>query len=184
MLQTSNIKKDAKKIISSLKKKKFDAEVIINKIIKTDDFRIEIQKELNTMQNKMNSLSKEIGIYFSKGNKEKAEVLKKETSKLKLLIQTKNEEQKQITAQIKDLLIQIPNVPNETVPTGNTEKDNEIIKTFGKIQNKNQINIPHWEIAKKYDIINFEKGNVITGSGFPLYKNKGAKLQRALINFF
>ena len=126
MLQTSNIKKDAKKIISSLKKKKFDAEVIINKIIKTDDFRIEIQKELNTMQNQMNSLSKEIGIYFSKGNKEKAELLRKETSKLKLLIQTKNEEQKKITAQIKDLLIQIPNVPNENVPTGNTEKDNEI----------------------------------------------------------
>ena len=184
MLQTSNIKKDAKKIISSLKKKNFEAEVIINKIIKSDDFRIEIQKELNKMQRQMNSLSKEIGIYFSKGNKEKAEVLKKETSKLKLLIQTKNEEQKKITAQIKDLLIQIPNVPNENVPTGNTEKDNEIIKTFGEIQNKKQINIPHWEIAKKYDIINFEKGNKITGSGFPLYKNEGAKLQRALINFF
>ena len=132
----------------------------------------------------MNSLSKEIGIYFSKGNKEEAELLKKETSELKLLIQRKNEEQKQITAQIKDLLIQVPNIPNETVPYGNTEKDNEIIKTFGENQNQNQINLPHWEIAKKYDIINFEKGNIITGSGFPLYKNKGAKLQRALINFF
>ena len=105
----------------------------------------------------MNSLSKEIGIYFSKGNNEEAELLKKETSKLKLLIQTKNEKQKQITAQIKDLLIQVPNIPNETVPDGNTEKDNEIIKTFGETQNKNQINLPHWEIAKKYDIINFEK---------------------------
>ena len=184
MLQTSNIKKDAKKIISSLKKKNFEAEVIINKIIKTDDFRIEIQKELNSMQSQMNSLSKEIGIYFSKGDNEKAEELKKETSKLKLLIQTKNEKQKQIAGQLKDLLIQVPNVPNEEVPVGNSEKDNEIIKIFGEIQNKNQINLPHWEISKKYDIINFEKGNVITGSGFPLYKNKGAKLQRALINFF
>ena len=184
MLQTSNIKKDAQKIISSLKKKNFEAEIIIKKIIKSDDFRIEIQKELNSLQSQMNSLSKEIGIYFSKGNKEEAELLKKETSKLKLLIQRKNEEQKQITAQIKDLLIQVPNIPNETVPDGNTEEDNEIIKTFGKTQNKNHINLPHWEIAKKYDIINFEKGNIITGSGFPLYKNKGAKLQRALINFF
>ena len=184
MLQTSNIKKDAKKIISSLKKKNFEAEVIINKIIKTDDFRIEIQKELNSMQSQMNSLSKEIGIYFSKGDNEKAEELKKETSKLKLLIQTKNEKQKQIAGQLKDLLIQVPNVPNKEVPVGNSEKDNEIIKIFGEIQNKNQINLPHWEISKKYDIINFEKGNVITGSGFPLYKNKGAKLQRALINFF
>ena len=184
MLQTSNIKKDAQKIISSLKKKNFEAEIIIKKIIKSDDVRIEIQKELNSLQSQMNSLSKEIGIYFSKGNKEEAELLKKETSELKLLIQRKNEEQKQITAQIKDLLIQVPNIPNETVPYGNTEKDNEIIKTFGENQNQNQINLPHWEIAKKYDIINFEKGNIITGSGFPLYKNKGAKLQRALINFF
>ena len=136
MLQTSNIKKDAQKIISSLKKKNFEAEIIIKKIIKSDDFRIEIQKELNSLQSQMNSLSKEIGIYFSKGNKEEAEELKKETSKLKLLIQTKNEKQKQIAGQLKDLLIQVPNVPNEEVPVGNSEKDNEIIKLFGEIQNK------------------------------------------------
>ena len=133
MLQTSNIKR-CKKIISSLKKKNFEAEVIINKIIKPMIF-VSKFKELNSMQSQMNSLSKEIGIYFSKGDNEKAEELKKETSKLKLLIQTKNEKQKQIAGQLKDLLIQVPNVPNERSPWENSE-DNEIIKIFGEIQNK------------------------------------------------
>tara|TARA_S200000501_G_scaffold377255_1_gene434905 strand:- start:4233 stop:5501 length:1269 start_codon:yes stop_codon:yes gene_type:complete len=184
MLRTSIIKKNTEKIISSLKKKNFNGQKIIKEIISADKTRIEIQKELNDLQNKMNSLSKEIGICFSEKNIEKAEKLKSETLEIKSLIQKKTDDQKNILKKINELLITIPNTPNKIVPIGNTEKDNEIIKTIGKKPHLEKINLPHWEIAKKYDLINFEKGNVITGSGFPLYKNKGAKLQRSLINFF
>jgi len=184
MLRTSIIKKNTEKIISSLKKKNFDGQKIIKEIISSDKTRIEIQKELNDLQNKMNSLSKEIGICFSEKNIEQAEKLKSETLEIKSLIQKKTDDQKTIKNYITKLLIKIPNTPNKIVPFGNTEKENEIIKTVGKTPNLEKINLPHWEIAKKYDLINFEKGNIITGSGFPLYKNKGAKLQRSLINFF
>jgi len=184
MLHTSIIKENTEKIISSLKKKNFDAQKIINEIISIDDLRIDLQKELNGLQNQMNTLSKEIGICFAENNIEKAEKLKSESVSLKALIQTKNNEQKKTIKKINELLIQIPNTPNENVPVGNTENDNEIIQTYGAMPNLKNNKLPHWEIAKKYDIINFEKGNIITGSGFPLYKNKGAKLQRSLINFF
>jgi len=184
MLRTSIIKKNTEKIIASLKKKNFDAEKIIKEIIEIDNLRIKIQKELNRLQNQMNSLSKEIGICFTENNKEKAENLKSESGNLKNLIQVKNDEQKKAINRIKELLIQIPNTPNEHVPVGNTENDNEIIKIYGEMPNLKKNKLPHWELAKKYDIINFEKGNIITGSGFPLYKNQGAKLQRSLINFF
>ncbi len=184
MLRTSIIKENTEKIIASLKKKNFDAEKIIKAIIEIDNLRVKIQKELNRLQNQMNSLSKEIGICFAENNKEKAENLKSESGNLKKLIQLKNDEQKKAINRIKELLIQIPNTPNEHVPAGNTEDDNEIIKTYGEIPNLKKNKLPHWELAKKYDIINFDKGNIITGSGFPLYKNQGAKLQRSLINFF
>ena len=184
MLRTSIIKENTEKIITSLKKKNFDAEKIIKKIIEIDNLRIKIQKELNRLQNQMNSLSKEIGICFAENNKEKAEDLKSESGSLKKLIQLKNDDQKKVINRIKELLIQIPNTPNEHVPVGNTENDNKIIKTYGEIPNLKKNKLPHWELAKKYDIINFDKGNIITGSGFPLYKNQGAKLQRSLINFF
>ena len=184
MLRTSIIKKNTAETISALKKKKFDGQKMINEIIQLDNLRIKIQQELNQLQNQMNSLSKEIGICFSKNNKEKAEKLKSESGKLKILIQKKNEDQKFGEQKIKELLIQIPNTPNENVPTGSTENDNEVINTNGVIPKLEKGNMPHWDLAKKYDIINFEKGNIITGSGFPLYKNKGAKLQRSLINFF
>ncbi len=184
MLRTSIIKENTAEIISALKKKKFDGQKIINEIIQLDNLRIKIQQELNQLQNQMNSLSKEIGICFSKNNKEQAEKLKSESGKLKILIQKKNEDQKLGEQKIKELLIQIPNTPNENVPVGSTENDNEVINTNGVIPKLEKGNLPHWDLAKKYDIINFEKGNIITGSGFPLYKNKGAKLQRSLINFF
>ena len=184
MLRTSIIKENAEKIISSLKKKNFDAQQIINEIISIDNLRINLQKELNGLQNQMNSLSKEIGMCFAENNKNKAEKLKSESGSLKVLIQKKNTEQKKTIKRINELLIQIPNTPNENVPIGNTENDNEIIQTYGLMPNLKNLKLPHWDLATKYDIINFEKGNMITGSGFPLYKNKGAKLQRSLINFF
>ena len=184
MLRTSVIKENTTEIISSLKKKNFDGQKIIEKIIEIDNIRIEIQKELNSLQNQMNSLSKEIGICFSKKNTEKAEKLKSQSGKLKILIQTKNDEQKVAIKKINLLLIQIPNTAHKKVPAGNTEKDNEIIESFGTMPKLEKSKLPHWELAKKYDIIDFEKGNIIAGSGFPLYKNKGAKLQRSLINFF
>ncbi len=184
MLRISIIKQNPEKIISSLKKKSFNAQKIIKEIIEIDNLRINIQKELNSLQSEMNSLSKEIGICFAKNETEKAQKLKNESGTLKSLIQTKNNDQKIAIKKINELLIKIPNVPNENVPIGKSEDDNEVLETYGEKPNLKNDKLPHWELAKKYDIINFEKGNIITGSGFPLYKNKGAKLQRSLINFF
>ena len=184
MLRLNFIKENPNDIISILKKKNFDGEKLIMEIIQLDDSRINLQKDLNELQNKMNLLSKEIGICYTEKNITQAEKLKTETKSLKNLIQEKKENQKQLIEKINAKLIQIPNLPNIEVPLGNSENDNEIILQKGELPNLDQDKIPHWDIAKKYNLIDFEKGNTITGSGFPLYKNKGAKLQRALINFF
>ena len=184
MLRLNFIKENPNDIISILKKKNFDGKKLIMEIIQLDDSRINLQRDLNELQNKMNLLSKEIGICYTEKNITQAEKLKSETKSLKNLIQEKKENQKQLIEKINLKLIQIPNLPNTEVPQGNNENDNEIILQKGEMPNLNQDKIPHWDIAKKYNLIDFERGNTITGSGFPLYKNKGAKLQRALINFF
>ena len=144
----------------------------------------ETQNKLDDILSQSNQLAKEIGSYFKNGEKEKAEESKLKTVTLKQQSKTLSEQLNQISDELQDLLIHIPNVPHESVPNGKTPEDNEVVKEEGDIPKLHDGALPHWELAAKYDLIDFELGTKITGAGFPVYKGKGAKLQRALINFF
>ena len=184
MLDILFIKKNLSETITSLKKKNFDAEKIINKLLELDDLRIRLQKKSNLIQEKININSKKIGDLYKNNNINDAKDLKSYGSKLKEDLKEIIEKEKKNKIQIHNILITVPNIPNSNVPQGKSEKDNQVekTKTINFINNSNDLS--HWDLAKKYDLIDFEKGTVITGSGFPLYKNKGAVMQRALINFF
>jgi len=184
MLDILFIKKNLSETITSLKKKNFDAEKIINKLLELDNLRIQLQKKSNSIQEKININSKKIGDLYKNNNTNDAKDLKSYGSKLKEDLKEIIEKEKRNKIQIHNILVAVPNIPNSNVPQGKSEKDNQVekTKTINFINKSNDLS--HWDLAKKYDLIDFEKGTVITGSGFPLYKNKGAVMQRALINFF
>ena len=185
MLQVAFIKEHKDRVLKGLSKRNFtDAEKIIEEVLATDENRKSIQNELENILAASNKLSKEIGMLFKSGEQVKATLLKEKTSRLKESSKQLNE--KLTTAQqvLNNLLYQIPNIPNTLVPEGKGEEDNEETFREGDIPKLHDKALPHWELAKKYDIIDFELGNKITGAGFPVYKGKGAKLQRALINYF
>src|SRR6056300_2063426 len=129
-------------------------------------------------------MAKEIGLLFKSGETSKANELKEETARLKELTKQLQETLQQTTSALYELRTQIPNVPHETVPAGNSEEDNEEVFQSGTVPDLGKNPLPHWDLAQKYDLIDFELGNKITGAGFPVYKGKGARLQRALINYF
>ena len=184
MLNLKFIKENKDFIIERLKIKNFDAQDIINKIIELDKQRRLVQRDADDLQNELNKISKEIGILFKNGQIDVANKAKQKTSDLKENIKTKLDEQNGIDNELNSLLVLVPNVPHESVPAGNSDNDNITIKEGGVMVTSKDDDIPHWELAKKYDIIDFELGNKITGSGFPVYKGKGAKFQRALISYF
>ena len=184
MLNIADIRKNKKTIIEKLLVKNFKAESLINSVIEKDDLRKINQKNSDQVLSSSNKIAKEIGLLFKSGELEKANLLKKDTSALKEkskeLITTKNNLEKEI----KEILIQIPNVPHDSVKKGNSEAENEIIKEFGEIPELAANAKPHWELTDQFDLIDFKLGNKITGAGFPVYKGKGARLQRALITYF
>lgn len=184
MLQVPFIRENKENVIKSLLKRNFDASKMIEEVLNLDETRRSIQTQLDNTLAESNSLSKEIGILFKSGNVEKANLLKEKTSDLKESSKTLNEELNSTSSALKELLLNIPNIPNALVPSGNTEEDNEEVYKEGSIPDLGNNALPHWELAKKYDIIDFDLGNKITGAGFPVYKGKGAKLQRALISYF
>jgi len=184
MLQVPFIRENKDLVINRLAKKNIDATSMINDVIALDEDRRRIQTELDNTLAESNSLSKEIGNLYKSGEAQKANLLKEKTSQLKEsskeLTETLNKKAEALT----ELLYKIPNIPNEIVPEGNSEDDNEETYKEGDIPVLHEGALPHWELAKKYDIIDFELGNKITGAGFPVYKGKGARLQRALITYF
>lgn len=185
MLQVAFIRENKDLVLKGLAKRNFkNAEIIISDTISADEERRSIQTELDSILAESNKLSKDIGILFKSGERQKAEILKQKTIQLKENSKILNENLVNKAAELKNLLVQIPNIPNEMVPSGSDEEDNIIVFQEGDIPNLFDGALPHWELAKKYDIIDFELGNKITGAGFPVYKGKGAKLQRALINYF
>ena len=184
MLQVPYIRANKEDVILRLQKRNFDATQIIEDVLKLDEDRRNIQSNLDNTLAESNSLSKEIGILFKSGNVEKANQLKEKTGHLKETSKLLTEDLTSTSEALKELLLNIPNVPNSIVPSGNTEDDNEEVFREGNIPDLGEKALPHWELAKKYDIIDFELGNKITGAGFPVYKGKGAKLQRALITYF
>lgn len=183
MLKTSYIIANKEEVIKSLKKRNFDSEDLIAKLMSLDERRKLIQTEYENMQAESNTISKEIGQLFKEGNKDEIPNLKQRSLEIKSSAKVLSDDLSDVKNEIEDILSQIPNTPHESVPAGNSSEDNLVIFNSKTKANKDSV-IPHWELAKKYDLIDFEMGTKITGSGFPVYKGKGAKLQRSLISFF
>ncbi len=185
MLTLNFIQENPQLVIEKLKIKNFDATEVINSIIEKNNLRKSTQKELDSLQASLNNLSKEIGMLFKSGKADEANEAKEKSVQLKESIKELGEKLHNAENELDSLLVQVPNIPHESVKTGKGEEDNEIIKECNDdMPSLNDEALPHWDLAKKYDIIDFELGVKITGAGFPVYKGKGAKLQRALINFF
>lgn len=185
MLQLGFIRENREYVIERLGVKHFkDAEQIIDNVISQDNKRRNTQTKLDKVKAEANSIAKQVGMLYKQGQKEQAEEMKKQSATCKekekelseLLVQTESE--------IRSLLLTIPNLPNKDVPLGKTAEDNVVVLQKGEMPALPENAKPHWELCSEYDIIDFELGNKITGAGFPLYKKKGARLQRALINFF
>jgi len=184
MLQINRIRADKDAIIEAMKKRNFDATELINRAVELDDLRKKTQTENDSLLAEMNKLSKEIGQLYKSGERQKAEILKEKTAQIKEQIKDLSARLEQVKTDLLEVLYQIPNVPNDLVPFGKDEADNEVVFEYGDVLHMSDNALPHWELAKKYDIIDFDLGNKITGAGFPVYKGKGAKFQRALINYF
>ena len=184
MLQLQFIRENKDLIVERLKIKNFDASEILENVIALDETRRSTQATLDNTQAESNKLSKEIGMLFKNGEVQKANLLKEKTGQLKESVKTLGETLNKAQEDLNELLYNIPNVPHDLVPAGKSEEDNETIFEEGEIPTLHDGALPHWELAKKYDIIDFELGNKITGAGFPVYKGKGARLQRALISYF
>ncbi len=184
MLQVNEIRENKEKFIHALSKRGFDASKIFSDVLQTDELRKTTQAKLDETLAQSNSFSKEIGLLYKNGEAQKATLLKEKTSQLKEESKELNETLNNTLEKLQKLLFTIPNVPNDLVPAGTDENDNEEIFKEGEIPKLVEGALPHWELAKKYDLINFELGVKITGAGFPVYKGKGARLQRALIAYF
>ncbi|HLW29934.1 MAG TPA: serine--tRNA ligase [Brumimicrobium sp.] len=184
MLEITRIRAEKDILIEGLKKRGVDYSPQLNEITALDESWRAKKTEMEAVQSESNRISKEIGQLMGAGKKEEANTSKEQTAQLKNQEQALKEEVAKLEEQIQELLYEIPNVPQSLVPSGKSEDDNEVVEEVGqKVQFKGTP-LPHWELAKKYDIIDFELGVKVTGAGFPFYKGKGAKLQRALINFF
>ncbi|CAH8282241.1 seryl-tRNA synthetase [Mariniflexile fucanivorans] len=184
MLQVPFIRENKDLVITRLAIRNIDATEMINDVISLDEDRRRIQTELDNTLAESNALSKEIGNLFKSGEAQKANLLKEKTSQLKETSKDLNDALNEKAEALNQLLYKIPNVPNEIVPVGKLDTDNVEVFKEGAIPVLHEGALPHWELAKKYDIIDFELGNKITGAGFPVYKGKGARLQRALIAYF
>jgi seryl-tRNA synthetase len=184
MLQLQVIRENKEEVIKALEKRNLDAQKLIEKALDLDDKRRATQTKLDAILAKSNKISKEIGMLFKSGKAQEANELKSKTTDLKEDSKKFTEALSSAANELNEVLYQIPNIPHESVPSGNTDEDNEEVFREGDIPKLGTEAMPHWELAKKYDIIDFELGVKITGAGFPVYKGKGARLQRALISYF
>lgn len=183
-MQLHVIRENRDQLVEAFKKRNLDASPLLDKIIQLDENRRTLQTKLDNTLAESNKLSKEIGELFKSGKTQEANIAKESTGNLKEVSKGLNDDLNATAEQLQTLLYQIPNVPHESVPPGTSETDNEEVLREGDIPKLIGNALPHWELAKKYDIIDFELGVKITGAGFPVYKGKGAKLQRALISYF
>lgn len=184
MLNLKFIQENPEVVVAKLKKKHFDAAIIVQQITGLSTRKNETQAKADQLKAEMNKISKEIGLLMRDGNKDQAEAAKNRTTEIKDTIRLLDEEFARIDQDIFNLQVLLPNLPSDLVPEGRTPEDNLVVKRMGDIPALPENSVPHWDLAKKYDIIDFELGVKITGAGFPVYKGKGARLQRALINFF
>lgn len=184
MLQVAYIKDNKEKVLAGLKKRNFGKLELIDEIISLDESRKKIQFDLDSQLSEMNKISKDIGILMKEGKKDEAENAKSQTLSLKESTKKLQQNLSETEEKLKLALYEVPNIPNDLVPVGTNEEDN--LEVFKHTANENIINdaLPHWELTKKYDLIDFELGVKITGAGFPVYKGKGARLQRSLVQYF
>ena len=184
MLSLNFIREHEQEVIDRLAIKNFNGTEIIRRIAELDNQRRETQKKLDDIQSQSNILAKEIGVLFQSGNAAEATRLKEKTGDLKSQVKEFDVLLETIKKELDDILVRVPNLPHPSVPTGKTPEDNQVVMQEGEIVPVNANALSHWDLTTKYDLIDFLTGNKITGAGFPLYKGKGARLQRALINFF
>jgi len=184
MLLVQYIRENKEAVIASLKIKNFKEIDVLGKIIEADDNRRKTQKQLDDSLAEGKKIAKEIGGLFKTGKIEEANAKKQQTVELKELSKILNDKLSELQKELINLLLKVPNIAHPSVPAGNSDEDNEVIKNVGEIPELHDKAVPHWELTDKYDIIDFKLGTKITGAGFPVYKGKGARLQRALINFF
>ncbi len=184
MLTLKQIRDNREFVIERLKVKGVDAEATLTAIIAEDESRKKFQSELDTINAQLNSLAKEIGMLFKQGKKEEADVLKAKTGELKELSKEHEAAMVQSMSKLNALVVSLPNIPHISVPEGKSAEHNELVRQNDIKVELPEGAVPHWELAKKYDIIDFELGNKLTGAGFPVYKGAGAAIQRALISFF
>jgi seryl-tRNA synthetase len=184
MLQVNYIRENREKVLERLSVRNFKQTEIVDDIIKLDEERKQTQTSLDNLSAIANSSAKKIGELMRTGNREEADKLKAETGSNKEQIKSLSEQLTDIESRLQSLIVLLPNLPNELVKAGTTAEDNEVVFVHGSPAELPEKFLPHWELAAKYDIIDFELGVKITGAGFPVYKGKGARLQRALINFF
>lgn len=184
MLQLKYLRENKEAVLKALEKRNFKEVKLIDNLLDLDESRRKTQTELDQKLAEANSLAKEIGQLFKNGEPDKAQELKERTGKLKFSSKELQELLQDTENKMSELRYQIPNVPKDIVPSGSSEEDNIEVERGGRIPELSEGALPHWELAKKYDLIDFELGSKITGAGFPVYKGKGARLQRALINYF
>jgi seryl-tRNA synthetase len=184
MLSIQLFRQEKELVLAGLQKKNFSNTALVDAIIEVDELRRTAQQENDALAAIVNAASKEIGALMGKGEKEAAEALKQQVAQHKDQAKALQTKLSELDARLQELLISLPNLPHQSVPTGKTPEENEIVKQAGVIPDLSAQKAPHWELTEKYKLIDFELGNKITGSGFPVYIDKGAKLQRALISYF
>lgn len=184
MLTLKFIQENKDAVVERLTIKNFDATSVVDRIIELDNQRKQNQAQSDAKQAELKQLSKSIGQLFKEGKQAEANDAKAQTADIKAEVKKLADQAQAIANELNEQLVQLPNLPHESVPPGKGEEDNAVERTAGAIEGKQEKDLPHWELARKYDIIDFELGNKITGSGFPVYKGKGARLQRALITYF
>jgi seryl-tRNA synthetase len=184
MLQLNVIRQNPEAIVAQLKIKNLDAGKLVADVLQLDEKRRSLQTQLDDTLAEANKLAKGIGELYKTGKAKEAGEMKEQSAALKEQSKTMSQELDEVLIALDNTLVQLPNVPHPSVLPGKGEDDNEIIATFANIKTRDKDAVPHWDLIKKYDIIDFDLGNKVTGAGFPFYKGKGARLQRALINFF
>jgi seryl-tRNA synthetase len=184
MLTIQNIREQKEIVIERLKIKNFNGTKIVEEILATDDERRSLQVRTNELQSEMKQLSKEIGILFGKGEKEQADQIRARTSKLKKELEIYEDKFRSAGERLNDLLVQVPNLPHVSVPPGKSSADNRVVREGGSLPELYDQALPHWDLGTGYGIIDFDMGVKITGAGFPVFRGKGARLQRALISWF
>lgn len=184
MLTLKQIRENAEGVVERLRKKHFEAREAIDEVLGLDEIRRNAQQELDASLARQKAIAKEIGDLMKKGAKEQAEAIRTQVASLKELSKKLEDKKAEAEAKIREILLSVPNLPADIVPEGATAEDNVCVKTGGVTPDLGEDALPHWELAKIYDLIDFELGVKISGAGFPVYKGYGARLQRALVNFF